>query len=716
MSGSVIVSLTVGGTALRVLSLVADERLHGSSRYVALCAAFRRDGEPFVDDPHALTTQEAELAWEVAPGEERRKQKLYVDEVETLAAQFRCTLTTAMGLLEETCEHRVFVDRDVVDIATSILAAYDIAVTSRVDRTLPLRKQSIQQFEPELAYVSRILAEEGITWFEADDGGVVFVDAARGFDRHAGAIPVRERAGLASAPSVFVARVERAMVVDTVALRDYDFERPLAPLDVAAGEGSRRVYEFPGGYVDPTVGRALAEIRLGERQQRGHVLRGRSTVRALRPGLVIELDAADADHASGEWLVVAASHQATEAASETPFVTRFEAVPADRGYRPARTPAPHLGGVHTAVVTGAAGGEIHTEEHARVRLHHRWDRTNAPDDRASQWSRVNQPQTSGSIFLPRVGWEVLVGFAGRDRDEPVVVGQLQNGVARPPTTLPAKKVVSAFGTLSTPKGSAGHLFEIDDSAGAEVMRFVSSKDFIEKTEKDKVTAVTEDDEWEVGSRTFTIGKVFQRGVTGAQDHTVVGLRTASVGSNFGLTAASELVVVGGLRLIRTGGDLSNRSATWIRVVVGAEGQLCVEHYNRFVQGASVVLTKGAWHTLGGLSQTTGVGGANILRVGGPKSVKCNKYLGSTVGVISEKYASRSVDAGGNYHDKFTVSGKYEFGGDATFKGTNVTFEAATRLVLKAGGVTITLTPGKIVVSGKLKGSVKSTEGDNSTFG
>jgi len=713
------VSLTVDGVRepVRVLEMRGVERISRPSSWVLSCAAERAGQGPLHDDPTSLVTRTAELEWALTQGGTRVRRGLLVDAVETFDGRIRWSLVSRGALCADGCDHRVFVDRDAVEIAVAVLGEQGIQTETRVERTLPKLSQSIQKFESDLAYVDRLLATEGVAYFENDDGAWVLTDNAEGFDRLTGTLPAVETAGLRGREAVFETRLELQRTTDATALRDYDFEKPLLDLNASAGDGALCVYSYPGGFADSGVGGVLARIRLEEKRMLARVLRGAASARTLRAGTIVELSGGDVDGVAGRWLLVEVIHHAKDAAGgEMPFVSRFLAVPADGGFRPRRVREPRVGGVQTAVVTGPAGSEIHTEQHARVRVHHRWDRLGPLDDRSSQWARVVQPPTSGSIFVPRVGWEALLAFGGRDGDEPVLVGQLYNGVSRPPSGLPAGKVESAFGTRSTPGGGGANVLKVSDTAGGEVMALEASKDFNEKTENDKVTAVVGDNTWSVASRTLTVGQVLSRGVTGAQQHNVLGMRSATVGANFSYTAADELAVVAGLRVIRTGGDLSNSSSLWIRIVAGAEGQLCIEHYNRFVVGSSVTFTGGSWATVAGLAASTNVGGVSLRRVGGPMSIKCVNYAQSSMAILSEKYASRTVVAGGFVHDKLKGAAKYTISGDATFKGANVYFEASSKLTVKAGGITITLTPDNIKVAGKFIGSVASDEGNNSCFG
>ena len=69
------------------------------------------------------------------------------------------------------------------------------------------------------------------------------------------------------------------------------------------------------------------------------------------------------------------------------------------------------------------------------------------------------------------------------------------------------------------------------------------------------------------------------------------------------------------------------------------------------------------------------------------------------GVYAETLASRKVKAGGDRHEKFGAAASYKIGGSSSIKGTDVVVEATAKLTLKASGITVTLTPGKVTIDG-----------------
>lgn len=113
-------------------------------------------------------------------------------------------------------------------------------------------------------------------------------------------------------------------------------------------------------------------------------------------------------------------------------------------------PGPTVHGVQTAVVVGlesdgsATASPVFTDRDHRIRIQFHWQRgtqashrlegasgCNAPGTQAAgTWVRVAESLAGanwGSVFTPRVGQEVIVGFVGSCIDRPVILGGAYNG-------------------------------------------------------------------------------------------------------------------------------------------------------------------------------------------------------------------------------------------------------------------------------------------------
>jgi type VI secretion system secreted protein VgrG len=103
-------------------------------------------------------------------------------------------------------------------------------------------------------------------------------------------------------------------------------------------------------------------------------------------------------------------------------------------------------------------------------------------------------------------------------------------------------------------------------------------------------------------------------------------------------------------------------------------------------------------------------------VTGVKSINCaGAYEMSVRATVTEGYASRSVTAGGNVIEHsggaLTVTSKAA----ADMTGANVFFKGAN-VTVKAGGITISITPGKVTVDGNYKSSQSAVNDSGEKYG
>jgi type VI secretion system secreted protein VgrG len=167
------------------------------------------------------------------------------------------------------------------------------------------------------------------------------------------------------------------------------------------------------------------------------------------------------------------------------YRSRFTCV--RRGVRivppPPVIPQPQL---QSAIVVGPKDEAVWCDHLGRVRI--RFPATRAQDhahadgagasgsDRDSAWVRVSSGWAGngagnqcGARLLPPVGAEVLVAFAAGDPDKPVIIAQVYNGAAPPPSFrredgLPANRHQSGLRSREI-RGQRGNQLRLDDTAG-----------------------------------------------------------------------------------------------------------------------------------------------------------------------------------------------------------------------------------------------------------
>ncbi|XYH94171.1 type VI secretion system Vgr family protein [Sorangium sp. So ce1128] len=458
-------------------------------------------------------------------------------------AFYRIHVASWMALLEREIDCRIFQDQDVKEIVSEVLrnAGIDERRQSwRLVSSYPKRAHCVQYNESSLAFISRLLEEEGIYFHaEAGDDGetVVFEDDSTGSDPIDGnkEVPYRFGAGLAGVEDAIGVVTRRCRTATgKVVLRDYNFEAPKIDLTATAtadADADLEVYDYPGLYTERREGERLARVRLEALQAERVLLELESGCTRLTAGRWLTLvDAPDLQ--DGDYFITAAVHELRDGI----YLVRATTVPRSVRYRsPQRTPAPRIEGLQTAVVVappGAPAEDIHTDAHGRCKVKFHWDRHGERDDTASCWIRVAQPQASGAIFLPRVGWEVIVEFSEGNPDRPIVTGRVFNGRFMPPYALPEGKSRSAMRTSSSPGGSGANEILLEDKAGNEEISIRSQRNTTWATANNKTrfTGVDESKRVEVDAR-LTVGADQKIQVTNGSSSTVDGAQTVSVGGN-----------------------------------------------------------------------------------------------------------------------------------------------------------------------------------------
>jgi type VI secretion system secreted protein VgrG len=136
-----------------------------------------------------------------------------------------------------------------------------------------------------------------------------------------------------------------------------------------------------------------------------------------------------------------------------------------------KKPKMHL---ETAIVVGPQGEEVYTDELNRIKVRFIWDRQNPGDAGASCWVRVAQSDTGGgygSVHVPRVGEEVLIGYVGGDCDRPIVLHRLYNGNVKP--QWHSDGILSGYRSKEY-AGSGYNEMVLDDATGQNRARLFSS--------------------------------------------------------------------------------------------------------------------------------------------------------------------------------------------------------------------------------------------------
>lgn len=135
------------------------------------------------------------------------------------------------------------------------------------------------------------------------------------------------------------------------------------------------------------------------------------------------------DPFAGKYTLTSTRHLFNEAGYTTEFTVSGRQ---ERSLYGLATGGHHAGEVHSGLVSAIVSDARDPANLGRLKLTFPW----LDKDYTSNWARVAQTGAGkgrGSLVLPEVGDEVLVGFAHGDFDDPYVLGALHNGKDAPPT-------------------------------------------------------------------------------------------------------------------------------------------------------------------------------------------------------------------------------------------------------------------------------------------
>jgi type VI secretion system secreted protein VgrG len=637
---------------------------------------------------------------------------------------YRIVLAPLIQALAHRVRSRIFQDKSAVEVVAQVLKDAGIPDSTLfwdVDAgSYPKREFCVQYQESELQFVLRLLEDEGIFfWFEhSDSGHVMHLADASGKLPDLPGDPVLTAADKldASDEHVIDLVITRQVTPDRYRMRDWDLKRPQQPAEAAtdlAPSPTIEVYDYPGGFNATAAGPRLARIRGEQEALEARKLSGSSTCLRLGAGRKFSVLGSDAGF-DNDYIVHSVRHRfhassfSSEATDKSSYQSTFEALPGDISMRPIRrTPKPKVFGVESAVVTCPPGEEIHVDDLGRIKVHFFWDREGKIDDKASCWIRVQQQNTTGSVLLPRVGWEMSIAFLDGDPDRPVVLQKLYNRETMPPYTMPANKTQSALQSSTSPGGAGTNEVRLQDGNGGMEFFIHASKDLAVTSGNNTDEDIKVDAHAEVGlalhtkvgiDETVKVGAAASGNVTKDCVDETIGAKKVNVG------AMDDWGVTGDFAYT-TGGDRSDTIGAMMNVLANQITETYNGSYQRTVGAALSLNTASALVEVVGGSKTELVGGAKMELVVKAKAeqIKGNKMLNS--GLITEKIgkdigvsarAALAITVGGPIAEK--IGDSYTLGGKA------VAVTAAASADIKAGGSSLSAKGSKLTIKASSLGA------------
>ncbi|WP_167395076.1 type VI secretion system Vgr family protein [Variovorax boronicumulans] len=466
-------------------------------------------------DPFALIGEELSLRLLLANGSFRTWHG-YLTAVDALGgdgglARYRLHLQPWLAALGLRRDSFVYAAKHVQDIVSEVFADHTTASFSfEVTQEMPVRPTCVQYRESDLAFVLRLLAEEGLSFrFEHEQqstgGGsgnttpshhrlVIFDCAATPPDCALSQIRFHRVDATESTDAITAWSSRRQVTANAVMRNAWDasvLQAPTGAVQSALAMGEVPVLEHYDGtgaqrYTDSATAARRAEQQLVAFESRIKCYGAAGSVRQLGAGERFTLTQHDR-YDGRKFLALRVRHEAAnnlgaQAAQvleageleKGSYRNSFEAQPAEAQVVPLWRPKPTAPEAMVALVVGGDDDEaptaVHTQRDHRVQVRFHWQAQRAgqqqstgngqgslvaagrhASNRQSVWLRVAAPVAGpnwGAHHLPRVGSEVLVSFIEGDIDRPVVAQQLYNGQDLPPWSAGTDSSANHAGVLS----------------------------------------------------------------------------------------------------------------------------------------------------------------------------------------------------------------------------------------------------------------------------
>jgi type VI secretion system secreted protein VgrG len=573
-----------------------------------------------------------------------------------------------MWFLTQSSDNRIFQEKSIPDIVKQVCTDLGFSdIDDRLSASYDPQPYVVQYNETNYAFICRLMEEVGIYFFFDHSGAKEKLVLADGLGAHK---PLPETPEIEFKPriakgkrdedTIFEWAGREKVVPGKVTLQALEFTTPNTNLESKAelkkGKHARNdmeLYSMDGHYKKVAEGENFARIRAEGNAHEAQRWTGAGNARTMSAGFTFKMTDHPKQPSDSDFLLLRTDHylqievegEDGEGGELEQFVVKkklnfpdnkdiylvdFEVAQKAEQFRPkATTSAPKMSGVHRGVVAGPSGEEIYTDEYGRIKVHFFWDRVGGNDENSSCWVRVVQPFAGkgyGTMFIPRIGSEVLIAFERDDPNYPICLGQIYNSFMPVPFELAANMTQTAIKTESTKGGGGFHELVFEDKKDEEFIRLQSEKDWFEKIKNNaeitigmekmdpgdmKLTVYNSMTETlKEGDHTFTVEKGKQE-ITIKEDHTT----TIQSGDH-------TIKVESGKMLIDV--------ATEIRLVTGSssltmkkDGTITLEGKDITIKGSGNITADASmqFKAKGGLKAELEGGTATTVKSGGLTEVK-----------------------------------------------------------------------------------------------
>ena len=373
--------------------------------------------------------------------------------IDSQFAYYEADVTPDLWLLTLTTNRLIFQNLSAVEIISGILESNGIAYENRLTKAYKKREYCVQYDETTFNFICRLMEEEGIFYFFnfSESGSTVVLGDSS--DCHKDCLGYAlvyraEKAERSENNTVSKFETSGKLITANLDLRDYNYLTPNLKISSfkSSGFGVGEKYQYPAKALDLNESEFLSTVRSEEISSDFLSNYGESVCPELSAGSTFSLTGYSNPVVNRRYVLKKVFHEA----KDNSYKNSFDAFPEESIFRPPYiAQRPSVSGSQSAIVVGPPGEEIWTDNLGRIKVKFFWDRSNSNDQNSSCWIRVSQTWADtgwGSLFIPRIGQEVIVTYIDGDPDRPVVTGCLYNAERDRPVELPANQTQSVIRT------------------------------------------------------------------------------------------------------------------------------------------------------------------------------------------------------------------------------------------------------------------------------
>lgn len=552
---------------------------------------------------------------------------------------YSATIVPHIWVLTQKAQSRIYQQMTVQDIVKEVFGGFKVKWSITGDQRK--REYCVQYRESDFDFASRLMEEEGMYYyFEHENAShtMVITNSVQTLKDCPGknVLPYDLKIG---SEEDFISRVDSwvsdySLRTGRVSMRDFNFQLPTRKLEASensvfsAGQNTDlEVYDYPGGYarkydrIDKSGGPQEAELFSVEADKsetvkrsiealdaQCNVVAGTSDCASLTSGYTFSLTDHPESSFDGKYLLTRILHEARqspdyisdEEIEAPPYRNEFTCISRKAGtppYRPIRkTHKPRIDGSQTAFVVGPAGEEIFTDPYGRIKVQFHWDRHGQVDLASSCWVRVAQMWAGnkfGTIFIPRIGMEVVVDFLEGDPDRPLVTGCVYNPGAMPPYTLPDEKTKSSIKSDSSKGGGGFNEIRFEDKKGSEQIFIHAEKNKDVRIKNDSFEFIGAERHLIVTKSQYEEVKIDKHlKVSGDRNEKVEGGISVNAGMDIDTKAGLKFAVDAGSEVhLKSGTTMTLETGTSLTLKVGGNF-ININAAGIFIKGTMVMLNSG----------------------------------------------------------------------------------------------------------------------------